>query len=78
MSALSGWVWDLRAADGSSVPREQVTQAGQPEEGFPNQADAESWIGENWKALLDGGAEEGFLLNDGETVYGPMSLRPPS
>ena len=48
--------------------------AGPP--GFHAQADAETWIGEEWEALLDAGVESGNLVNDGAIVYGPMSLRP--
>lgn len=42
---------------------------------FENQADAESWLGEYFPELLDGGVESVSLLENGELVYGPMSLR---
>jgi hypothetical protein len=45
----------------------------QPEE-FTTQGDAESWIGEVWKDLLEGGADQVFLFEDGTKIYGPMSL----
>jgi hypothetical protein len=44
---------------------------------FPAQADAETWIGETWQELLDGGVESVTLLEDEREVYGPMGLRPP-
>ncbi|GAT81045.1 hypothetical protein STXM2123_1746 [Streptomyces sp. F-3] len=45
----------------------------QPEE-FTTQSDAESWIGEHWRELRDGGADQVRLFEDGTEVYGPMSL----
>jgi hypothetical protein len=65
------WTWQYEAADGT-------TPAGQPErsQGFPTQADAETWIGESWQDLLDGGVEQVSLLEDDRVVYGPMSLQP--
>jgi hypothetical protein len=45
----------------------------EPEE-FTTQGDAESWIGEVWKELLDGGAEQVTLFEDNTETY-RMSLR---
>lgn len=42
--------------------------------GVHHAGDAESWIGENWKALLEGGADQVRLLEDDTEIYGPMSL----
>jgi hypothetical protein len=42
---------------------------------FSNQGDAETWIGENWPALLATGVEQVTLLENGVVVYGPMSLK---
>lgn len=47
-----------------------------PGQGFPSQADAESWVGESWRELSAAGVESVSLLRDGTVVYGPMSLRP--
>ncbi len=70
---MSGWTWRYHAADGSPVDAEVF----EPDEaGFPSQADAETWVGESWRELLDAGVESVTLLRDGEPVYGPMSLRP--
>jgi hypothetical protein len=41
---------------------------------FPTQAEAEAWLGEAWRELLDGGVPAVTLVEDGRTVYGPMSL----
>lgn len=43
---------------------------------FPSQADAESWIGEAWRELLDAGVDSVALLEDERVVYGGMSLHP--
>lgn len=65
------WSWRYEDADGG-----QVTPPGAPSRGFPTQSDAESWLGEEWRALLDGGVEAVQLLENDQVVYGPMSLRP--
>ncbi|MEI2732356.1 MAG: hypothetical protein V9G08_10220 [Dermatophilaceae bacterium] len=43
---------------------------------FPTQAEAESWLGEEWPVLLDGGIVAASLYQGEVLVYGPMSLRP--
>ncbi|HEV7625301.1 MAG TPA: hypothetical protein VGO89_02275 [Streptomyces sp.] len=62
------WTWRFEKSDGS-----ETEPAVQPED-FPTQGDAESWIGEVWKELKDGGADQVILLEDGSKIYGPMSL----
>ncbi|GAA3747191.1 hypothetical protein [Streptomyces tremellae] len=62
------WTWRFEKADGT-----EVTPAVRAEE-FPTQGDAESWIGEEWKELVEGGADQVTLFEDGTKVYGPMSL----
>lgn len=70
---MSEWRWVFEDADGQEV---DASGAGQPARGFPTQADAETWVGETWRELLDGGVEQVRLLDSGDEVYGPMSLRP--
>jgi hypothetical protein len=65
---MVAWTWRFERADGT-----EVQPAVQPEE-FSTQSDAESWIGENWRALLEGGADQVRLFEDSTEVYGPMSL----
>lgn len=36
---------------------------------FSNQSDAESWIGEAWRALADAGVETAALYEDGKELY---------
>ncbi len=53
-----------------------IAARGLPKETFSSQGDAESWIGENWRALLDAGVDQVTLLEEGRAEYGPMSLHP--
>ena len=62
------WTWRFEKADGTEVPTPV-----EPEE-FTTQGDAESWIGEVWRTLLEGGVDQVTLFEDGREVYGPMSL----
>ena len=65
------WTWRYEKADGVAV-----SAAGLQEAIFASQGDAESWLGENWRALLDAGVEQVTLLDDDRAEYGPMSLQP--
>ncbi|MEY9875911.1 hypothetical protein ABH931_005418 [Streptacidiphilus sp. MAP12-33] len=62
------WTWRYEKLDGSVVPAPNGTEE------FPTQGDAETWIGETWKDLLADGVDQVVLLDDGEKIYGPMSL----
>ena len=68
---MDTWTWRYEAADGTTLTAPDLL--GTP---FPSQADAESWIGESWRHLLDKGVEQVSLCHDDRVVYGPMSLRP--
>jgi hypothetical protein len=62
------WIWRyLTASGGPAKPASSET--------FPTQADAESWLGESWRNLLDEGVERVTLLEDGREEY-TMSLSP--
>ncbi|MFN8076248.1 MAG: hypothetical protein U0Q15_12620 [Kineosporiaceae bacterium] len=65
------WSWRFEAPDGTPVTPEGFSGSD-----FPSQADAESWVGENWRELLAAGVEQVVLLEGDREVYGPMSLRP--
>ncbi len=67
------WYWRLEdpsgaeldpAAVGVEVPRSD------------NQGDAESWLGENWRDLLERGVATVTLFDGEQEVYGPMGLAP--
>lgn len=64
-----GWTWIYERADGTPAP-------GEGSQEFPTQADAETWIGESWRELLDSGVDQVSLFEDGGKVYGPMGLHP--
>jgi hypothetical protein len=64
------WTWRCQDAGGA-----EVTPGDHAVPSFPSQADAESWLGEEWRALLEAGVESVTLLEGDREVYGPMSLR---
>ena len=66
------WTWRYERADGSPHLDSAVAVA----DGFPSQADAETWIGEVWQDLLGAGVDAVTLLEGERVVYGPMSLHP--
>jgi hypothetical protein len=65
------WTWIFLDADGSAMTGEGLVATG-----FPSQSDAESWLGEQWRELAVIGVDSVTLKHEGDTVYGPMSLRP--
>ena len=65
------WTWQLEKEDGTVVPGRDLVK-----EPFGSQGDAESWLGENWRALLDSGVDQVTLLEESRVEYGPMSLHP--
>jgi hypothetical protein len=67
------WTWRYEKADGTVT----TTTTDELQEAiFVSQGDAESWLGEKWRALLAVGVDQVTLLEDGRTEYGPMSLHP--
>ena len=68
------WRWRYEDSSGAEVePSADAPSAGD----FPSQADAESWIGENWRELLAGGVAQVTLFEEDRKVYGPMGLDSP-
>jgi hypothetical protein len=73
MNATGEWLWIYVRADGSPVdPLPPVAATN----GFPTQYDAEAWVGESWRELLDAGVDAVTLYEGDRLVYGPMSLHP--
>ena len=66
------WWWRLEDGAGGEVTIEGRL-AGQR---FASQADAESWVGEEWPELSAAGVHAVTLFEHDRQVYGPMSLRP--
>ena len=68
---MSGtWSWELLDAQRHPVPG--AANGGT----FPSQSEAESWLGEEWRTLLDAGVDAVTLREGDSGVYGPMSLQP--
>ena len=66
------WTWRYEAPDGTEV---DPGEAGGGT--FPNQSDAESWVGETWRDLLEAGVHQVTLMEGDRKVYGPMGLNAP-
>jgi hypothetical protein len=61
------WSWRYENVDGEPVSG--------PAETFSSQADAESWIGQEWRELADSGVAQVVLVEDDRVDY-RMSLLP--
>lgn len=63
------WTWRFEDPQGApmSVPDFDDQE-------FTAQGDAESWLGEVWRDLLEDGVAAVTLLDGDREVYGPMSL----
>jgi len=64
------WIWRYEAPGGSAVVPEGVPAP----EAFSSQSDAESFIGESWRELLEAGVTQVTLFEGDRKVYGPMAL----
>jgi hypothetical protein len=67
------WTWQLEKEDGTPATGREAAK-----ESWGSQGDAESWLGENWRSLLESGVDQVSLMEDSRREYGPMSLRPPA
>jgi hypothetical protein len=67
----TGWTWRLHGPDGAVLDPADLGVEVPVDEA---QADAESWLGEHWRALLERGAASATLLRGNTVVYGPMGL----
>ena len=65
------WRWRFENSTGEPVENDELTGVE-----FSAQGDAESWLGEIWRELVEMGVDQVVLLEDSRTVYGPMSLHP--
>jgi len=72
-SPRSSWHWRFEDATGAEVSPPEGGTASEAT-GFPSQSDAESWIGEVWRDLVEEGVEQVTLFEADREVYGPMSL----
>ena len=62
---MAGWRWILHDASGKDI---------RASDDFDSKESAEAWMGQEWAALLDEGAETVSLTHDGEHEY-RMGLR---
>ena len=53
------WTWRYEKADGTAITTDDLQEAI-----FASQGDAESWLGENWRALLAAGVDQVTLFDD--------------
>ena len=67
------WTWRYEGPDGTPVQPSGLP----PSPAFPSQADAESFVGESWRELLEAGVHQVTLLDGDREVYGPMGLSTP-
>ena len=65
------WTWTYVDADAVEMTGDTLVSTG-----FPSQSDAESWLGEQWRDLVEAGVDAVTLKHEDAVVYGPMSLRP--
>ena len=63
------WSWRYEDAAGRPLPRPPETSE------FGTKADAESWLGETWRDLLDAGVQQVVLVEDERVEYA-MPLTP--
>ena len=72
LAAQAIWFWRLEDRAGTEVAAAEVAPNGAPR--FTSQSDAESWVGEVWRELLEDGVDAVTLFEADRLVYGPMSL----
>ena len=65
------WYWRLEDPSGAELDPAAV---GVEVPRADNQGDAESWLGENWRDLLERGVATVTLFDGAREVYGPMGL----
>lgn len=63
------WNWRYQDADGTQLPPPEDDEA------FGAKGDAESWLGETWRSLLEAGITQVVLVEDDRVEYS-MPLTP--
>lgn len=61
------WTWQYEDVDGAPLSKPARRE-------FSNKSDAESWLGESWRELLDAGVHQVSLFEEDRVEYGPMGL----
>lgn len=75
LGGRTSWRWRFEDASGAEVGLPEGS-APSGASGFSSQSDAESWVGEVWRDLLEAGVDQVTLFEVDREVYGPMSLHP--
>ncbi|HEX6198285.1 MAG TPA: hypothetical protein VFZ37_20410 [Jiangellaceae bacterium] len=65
------WHWVFLDSEGDEL----AGAADAVRNGFLTQGDAETWLGDNWRDLVEDGVAAVSLREDRRHVYGPMSLQ---
>ena len=65
------WTWRYEKADGSVITTDELQEAI-----FASQGDAESWLGENWRALLAAGVDQVLAAQRGQDRIRPDDPAP--
>ena len=73
-SVTMTWHWRFEDPAGAAI---DPATLGAEMPDTDNQGDAESWLGENWRELLDKGVATVTLFDGDAEVYGPMGLAAP-
>ena len=76
LASLAAMTWHWRLEDPAGAAIDPATLGVEMPE-TDNQGDAESWLGENWRELLDRGVATVTLFDGDDEVYGPMGLAAP-
>ncbi len=73
VTSLPGMSWHWRLEDPSGAVLDPASLGVEIPQ-TDNQGDAESWLGENWRDLLERGVATVTLFDGDREVYGPMGL----
>lgn len=71
MTSPVTWTWRLHDPTGADLDPAEVGVQVSVEDA---QAEAESWLGEHWRELLERGVATVTLVRGDTVVYGPMGL----
>ena len=76
VTSLGPMSWHWRLEDPAGAAIDPASVGVEPIES-ENQGDAESWLGEHWREVLDRGGATATLFDGDDGVYGPMGLGAP-
>jgi hypothetical protein len=71
------WTWRYEGRDGEALDDLTALDGGLAGASFSTRSDAESWLGENWRALRAAGVARVRLLDGTARVGRPLPLEVP-